>query len=190
MTTRFANPLATGPARRRQTHIEGVTMLGRTRIQRSIIRLGLAAALCLAVAVPASAGDGAEVTSGGLVTLPGGAALGYDIGGHAVMRRIPGDGGSTMITVHVTGLDPYTNYPAHVHNAPCAATPAGGGHYQHAVGGPVDAVNEIWPIVASNAAGIGRGFARHANWARPDAMAVVIHHPENTSIRLACVDLG
>jgi Cu-Zn family superoxide dismutase len=164
-------------------------MLGRKLIRHRLTQLGLAAALCAAIAAPASAGDDAEVTSGSFVTLPGGAALGYDIGGHASMRRVPGGGGSTTITVHVTGLDADTRYPAHVHNAPCDATPPGGGHYQHTVGGPVDAANEIWPIVSSNPAGVGRGFARHANWARPDAMAVVIHYPANTSIRLACVDL-
>lgn len=155
---------------------------------RRIIELVMAAALVVAVAAPASAG-GADVTSGEFVTLAGGANLGYDISGHAQMRRAPGEGGKTIVTVHLSGLDANTTYPTHVHNASCDGTPPGGGHYQHQIGGPVDSVNEIWPVVRSNAGGEGLGIATHAHWARPDAMAVVVHYPANTSIRLACVDL-
>ena len=155
---------------------------------RRTIELLIAGALVVAMAAPASAG-GAEVTTGDVVTLPGGMALGYEISGHAQMRRAPGDGGKTIVTVHLSGLDGNTTYPTHVHNAPCDATPAGGGHYQHQVGGPVDSINEIWPVIATNAAGEGLGKAIHGHWARPDAMAVVVHYPANTSIRLACVDL-
>jgi hypothetical protein len=90
----------------------------------------------------------------------------------------------------VRGLEANTTYPAHVHNAPCSATPPGGSHYQHQVGGPVDAVNEIWPIVTTGSAGRGFGSAWHTHRARPDAMSIVIHYPPDTSIRLACADLS
>jgi hypothetical protein len=155
---------------------------------RKITGIVMAAALVVAVAAPASAG-GADVKSGEFVTLAGGASLGYEVSGHAVMRRVPGQGGKTIVTVHLSGLDVNTTYPTHVHNASCDGTPAGGGHYQHLVGGSVDPVNEIWPVVVSNAAGQGLGTATHNHWARPDAMAVVVHYPADTSIRLACVDL-
>jgi len=127
-----------------------------------------------------------EVTHGQLMTLAGGESLGYDITGHAVMVRTQN---GTSVALHVRGLDADTTYPAHVHNAPCTATPSGGGHYQHVVGGPVDASNEIWPTVATNHRGLGWGRATHDHRARPDAMSIVIHYPLNTSIRLACVDL-
>jgi Cu-Zn family superoxide dismutase len=156
---------------------------------RRLIPLLMATALLVAMASPAAAG-GAEVTAGEFETLPGGVGLGYDITGHAEMRRAPADGGKTIVTVHLRGLDPNTTYPTHVHNAPCTGTPPGGGHYQHDIGGAVDPVNEIWPAVHTNAAGIGLGMAVHGHWARADAMAIVVHYPADTSIRLACVDLG
>jgi len=155
---------------------------------RRTIKLVGAGALFLALVVPANAG-GAVVTSGDFATLSGGADLGYDIDGRAVMVRIPAHDGTTFVAVRVRGLDPRSTYPTHVHNAPCSATPPGGSHYQDEVGGAVDADNEIWPTVNTNAQGNGAGYARQDNWARPDAMSIVVHYPEDTSIRIACADL-
>jgi Cu-Zn family superoxide dismutase len=161
---------------------------------RRIGQLIVVIALVVVAAAPASAGAGvrkhAEVTKGAFVTLSGGADLGYEIEGRAVMVRVPWSHGRTFVALHVRGLDPTTVYPVHVHNAPCSADPAGGSHYQHEIGGAVDAVNEIWPAVTTNAAGRGHGSAMHGHWARPEAQSVVIHYPANTSIRLACADLS
>ena len=161
---------------------------------RRIGQLIVVIALVVVAAAPAAAGTGArrhaEVTKGTFVTLPGGADLGYEVEGRAVMVRMPWRGGRTFVAVQVRGLDPTTAYPAHVHNAPCSADPPGGSHYQHEIGGAVDDVNEIWPAVTTNAAGNGRGWATHRHWARPDAQSIVIHYPANTSIRLACADLS
>jgi hypothetical protein len=130
------------------------------------------------------------VSKGRFVTLAAGADLGYDITGTAVMVRNRDNGGVTRVKVTVAGLDPSTTYKVHVHNALCSADPAGGGHYQNIVGGPVDEFNEIWPVVTTNAAGNGIGTARHEAWARPDAQSVVIHWPVDSGVRLACADLG
>jgi hypothetical protein len=157
--------------------------------RRKLGLLMLATALMVSIAAPASAG-GAQVTKGAFTTLQGGIDLGYDITGRATMIRIPGLHGWTIVSVRAGGLDPVTVYPVHVHNAPCSNNPPGGGHYQNVVGGPVDAFNEMWPVVTTNAAGRGNGFAVHGYWARPDAMSIVIHNPANTSIRLACLDLS
>ena len=131
-----------------------------------------------------------EVTSGHVVTLPGGDDLGYELRGRARMIRTERWGGTTRVVIRVRGLDPDTTYPAHVHNAPCSATPAGGGHYQHEIGGPVDPVNEIWPTITTDERGSGLGVALHGERARDDARSIVVHYPPNTSIRLACVDLS
>lgn len=161
---------------------------------RRIGQLIVVIALVVVAAAPASAGTGvrkhADVTKGTFVTLSGGADLGYEVEGRAVMVRVPWRHGRTFVAVHVRGLDPTTVYPAHVHNAACSADPPGGSHYQHAIGGAVDDVNEIWPVVTTNAAGRGHGSAVHGHWARPDAQSIVIHYPANTSIRLACADLS
>ncbi len=132
-------------------------------------------------------GQRAQVTSGRVQTLAG--WPGDDLAGGAVMIRIGGEDGRTIVSVRVRGLDPNTTYPVHVHNRPCSFTPPGGGHYQHLVGGPVDAVNEIWPAISTNAQGNGTGFATHDHRARPEAQAIIVHNPSNTSIRLACIDL-
>lgn len=130
-----------------------------------------------------------EVTSGSFETLPGGTELGYDVRGHAVMIRSTRHGGRTTVAVCVRGLQPETVYPTHVHDQPCSSTPPGGSHYQHEVGGPVDAANEMWPTVTTNRRGNGFGVATHGHRARADAQSIVVHFPLDTSIRLACLDL-
>lgn len=160
------------------------------KIRHSAAAVLSAAALTFGVAAPATThahrGHHIQVTTGEFQTLPGGTEMGYDIEGRAVMVRLPH---RTFVAAFVGGLDAGTSYPTHVHNAPCSADPPGGSHYQHQVGGPVDTVNEMWPIVATNRRGWGHGHAAHAHRARPDAQSIVIHYPEDTKVRLACVDL-
>ena len=160
-------------------------------MRQALIPILLATAGLTAVATPVEAHGRhhREVTHGPVTTLPGGTDIGYHLHGRAKMVRTDRHGGTTRVVVNVRGLDPDTTYPTHVHNQPCSATPPGGGHYQHVIGGPVDPVNEIWPTVRSDARGRGHGFAIHDEWARPDAMSIVIHYPADTSIRLACIDL-
>jgi hypothetical protein len=153
------------------------------------VAVGAVALVGLGVAHQVTA-SGGEVTSGQIEALPGAATVGLDPAGHVHMVRLPADGGRTRVMVHVTGLAPDTAYPVHIHNASCSGTPAGGGHYQHMVGGAVDAVNEIWPVVRTNSEGVGLGMATHGHFARDDARSLIIHYPQNTAIRVACADLG
>ena len=160
---------------------------GRHRLIVAMLAL-ITAAVVLATAAPARSTEDAELTWGRFEMFSAGEERGFDVRGVALLVRAPAGGGTTVVLVRVRGLvAEYPAYPAHVHNAPCAG--GGGGHYQHEMGGAVDAVNEIWPTVSSNGAGRGRGFAVHGNWARPDAQSIVIHDPGDTSIRLACADL-
>ena len=154
------------------------------RITSIIIAVLIGAAAITAGTAVASE---SSVATGEFETLAGGVELGYSVDGVARMVRSSGD--HTIVTVHVSGLDPNSTYPVHVHDRPCSATPPGGGHYQHEIGGAVDADNEIWPIVRTGPTGQGLGTALHDHVARADAQAVVIHYPANTSIRLACADL-
>jgi len=138
--------------------------------------------------VDAHNGRSLEVTNGRFQTLPHDADGVHDeVKGGAIMFRFAD---ATAVYVEVKGLAPDTTYPTHVHNQPCSSTPPGGGHYQNTVSGPVDATNEVWPTVTTDDRGRGSGRAFHAFRARPEAQSVVIHHPANTSIRLACVDLS
>ena len=149
--------------------------------------LVVVAALTVGMAAPASANHGikAKVTTGEFVTLQAGSDGGYTVEGRAIMVRILH---MTFVLVRARGLDAATTYPTHVHNAECADPTFGGGHYQHNVGGNVNDVNEIWPFVTTNDNGRGKGFAWHRHRARPEAMSIVIHHPD-TLARLACADL-
>lgn len=161
-------------------------------MKQALIPILLATAGLTAIASPVDAHPRSHrvVTHGHFETLPGGAELGYHVHGRAKMVRIDRDGGMTRVVVRVRGLGPDTTYPTHVHNQPCSADPAGGGHYQDMMSGPIDPVNEIWPTITTDDRGRGYGSAVHGAWARDDAMSIVIHEPTNTKIRVACVDLS
>jgi superoxide dismutase, Cu-Zn family len=149
----------------------------------------LAAAVVLSVTVaasPADAGNAAQVTHGRFQTTSTGLARGFHITGEAVMVRSDTDGGRTLVVSVARGLEPGTTYGSHVHNAPCST--GGGGHYQHVVGGAVDAVNEIWPVLRAQPSGVAQGMAVHGHRARPEAQSIVIHDPSDGA-RIACLDL-
>lgn len=143
----------------------------------------IVAILAVAVGLPGLASSG-EVTRGSFNTYASGPELGYGISGHAHMTRTAD--GKTIVSVHAVGLLPNTAYGVHVHNKACGDN-NGGGHYQNVVDGAVDAINEIWPLFTTNAAGIGNGYASNNFRARPEAQAVVIHAPGGA--RIACADL-
>lgn len=129
--------------------------------------------------------DGQLTVDGSVHTFSAGLTRGYDISGDASLTRDLANG-ATIAAVTVDGLAPDTSYGVHVHNAPCAA--GGGGHYQDLVGGPVDANNELWPRVTTDATGHGEGYAA-VDWvARGEAQSIVIH--DSDGARIACSDLG
>lgn len=159
-------------------------------MKKALTLIILTATGLAASTAPADAHNGRslEVTNGRFQTLPHDADGVHDeVKGGAIMFRFAD---ATAVYVEVKGLAPDTTYPTHVHNQPCSSTPPGGGHYQNTVSGPVDATNEMWPTVTTDDRGRGSGRAFHAFRARPEAQSVVIHHPANTSIRLACFDLS
>ena len=143
----------------------------------------LAAGLALLALAASALAQGAHVTSGSFHTYASGPSLGYEVSGRAQMVRTAD--GKTIVQVHLSGLHPHVT---HVHNLPCSVN-SGGGHYQHIVDGPVDAVNEIWPGFTTNAAGNGNGNATNDFTARPEAQSVVIHDPDAGNARIACADL-
>ncbi|HEU5083472.1 MAG TPA: hypothetical protein VFU14_09050 [Acidimicrobiales bacterium] len=137
-----------------------------------------------AVAGAADGGDAGRADHGELVRF---AAAPASLEGHATMVRT-GDG-STIVSLHVSGLEPGATYGAHVHNRPCS-TNLGGTHYEHPgfEGGPAGYEDEIWPgPFTTNAAGVGRGRVVVPVTAGPDAVSVVVHAPGGTKI--ACADL-
>ena len=148
-----------------------------------------------AVVVPASPA-GAATSVGRFESL----SADYDIQGVAILSRTSN---GTSGRVVVTGLEPGVVYAAHLHNAACAASNPGGGHYQNAAGAGVTPPNELWFSSSSNplagiranrgGVAIGRGSAEWV--ARPDARAVVIHAIPSGGTpaggpKIACADLA
>lgn len=159
---------------------------------RKPLAIVVAGALAAMAAVQvASAGNGAQKTTGTFAAVPGYAD--YGITGTARLVRLPSE--RTNAKVKVEGLQPGQTYLSHVHNAPCST--GGGGHYQNQVGGATTPPNELWLAtdaetvgITANPKGKAVGTGR-ADWlARPEAQSIVIHHYSDPAIRVACADLS
>ena len=102
--------------------------------------------------------------------------------------------GTTIVSLHVTGLAPAGRYVSHVHAAPCGVG-AADGHYKLDPAGAAVPPNEIWlgggPFVA-NAAGIADERAVADYTAGTRAVSVVVHDLSlpSTANKIACADLG
>ncbi len=138
----------------------------------------------LALAAPALAGPGAHV-DGHLVRYN--VALAPD-GATAKVHSVETGNGRTIVTLHVRGLQPHTQYGAHAHVSPCGITGAAAGpHYQYVQGSPTspqfaNPENEIWLDLTTDAA--GNGHAKSVvDWQFPDDRkpASVIFHERHTS---------
>jgi Cu/Zn superoxide dismutase len=162
-------------------------------------RAAIIASLCVGAALLVSAGATAATKERGTFEMfSAGADLGLSIEGLAQITRTES---STMVKIHVRGLEPGTTYAAHLHNAPCSEN-MGGGHYKNDPAGPSMPPNELWLSstsdpkagITANAAGVAHGRGS-ADWvARPEAQSVVIHFipPGGTTAggpKIACADL-
>jgi hypothetical protein len=129
------------------------------------------------------------VTRGDFAPFAVGAGL--SISGHAQMIRTAD--GTTIVTIHVEGLQPGVTYDSHVHAAACGTGEADG-HYNfgHAVSGGAGPLNgEIWPgPVTANGGGIANGRVVVGETAGPTAASVVVHRPGTAPNKIACADLG
>jgi hypothetical protein len=96
----------------------------------------------------------------------------------------------TQIELAVTGLTAGETYPVHVHALPCAVMDADG-HYKIDPS-VTDALedNELWPTLTPDDSGEASSSFMNAHVARPDALAVVIHHAiAEPAPKIACADL-
>ena len=180
-------------------------MLRSTAARTAVVSAGLTGLAALALAAPAAAGPGAHVAGDLVAYSP---AVPQDA--RAKVHSVETGDGRTIVTLHVKGLQPHTEYGAHAHVNACSPTsgPAAGPHYQFEVD-PVspstdpqfaNPSNEIWLDLTTNAAGNGSAKAVVA-WQFPSerrARSVIIH-AEHTATgpgtsgtagaRLACLSV-
>jgi Cu-Zn family superoxide dismutase len=99
-----------------------------------------------------ASGEGSAPVSGQFAPVAD-APDGYSqVDGEAELTRV--DGGTT-VSLSVTGLEPKTNYVAHLHTGGCDQADPGGPHFQFEKGGSDEPPNEIHLEFTSNAAGEG-----------------------------------
>jgi Cu-Zn family superoxide dismutase len=124
-----------------------------------------------------------SILSGEFALLPDGTA------GAGVVQLLRREDGTTVVQLQVTGLDPDTEYPAHVHAMPCDVG-AADGHYKldPSVTEALEE-NEIWPTFTTDENGTGLAEVEVEHTARGDAQALVIHDPSSGN-KLLCADLN
>ncbi|MGK5558506.1 hypothetical protein ACSNOI_43590 [Actinomadura kijaniata] len=113
-------------------------------------------------------------------------------GARVKVRSVSVRGHRNVTTLWLDGLKPGTPFMAHVHVDRCGVDPlASGGHYQHRVGGPVDAANEVWFSFRTDGRGHARASAEH-NWTYEPGRfpgSVVVHEHGPEARRIACASV-
>lgn len=123
-----------------------------------------------------------QITVGEIKTTDTGNAAGQAIFGRSMLVRDL-QTGTTEAFTHAMGLPVSVPASTHIHDLPCAI--GGGGHYKFDYSiAAAQQSNEIWPVIAAGADGIGSGYTRVNHLARPEAQAVVIH--DAAGARHAC----
>jgi hypothetical protein len=103
-----------------------------------------------------------------------GAPADYDeVDGEVELTR---SAGGTTVALSVTGLEPKTEYMAHLHSGGCGEADPGGPHFQFKQGGSEEPPNEIHLEFRSNAAGEGEAEAKSKREVPVgEAGSVVVH---------------
>lgn len=135
-------------------------------------------ALALAAGIAACGGDShsekqeSEAVSAPFKLVPG-APAGYEaLAGEATVERAEG---GTTVSVRVTGLEPSTEYVAHLHSGSCDETDPGGPHFKFNPKGSEQPPNEIHLELNSKADGAARATAASKRVPPGEAGSVVIH---------------
>jgi hypothetical protein len=104
-----------------------------------------------------------------LANAPGGYAK---VAGTAELKR---EDGKSTTTIELTGLEPNTEYMAHLHVAGCQGSDPGGPHFQFQKGGSEEPPNEIHLSFESDAEGAGGAEVESREVPVGEAGSVVLH---------------
>lgn len=178
----------------------------KTPRPRHLALVSAASALSLLASSPALASADRVRAEGTLIAY----SSAVPAGAHARVQAVANAAGNLVVTLHVRGLRPNTEYGAHAHQNACGATGAAAGpHFQHVVD-PVQPStnpayanprNEIWLDLTTDDEGNGSAQALVRWQFAPDRRAgsVIIHEhltnpgPDNAGTagaRLACLTVG
>jgi hypothetical protein len=125
-----------------------------------------------------TSGEESAPVTGQFAPVAGAPAGDAKVDGEVELTR---SGGGTTVSISVTGLEPKTDYIAHLHTGGCDQADPGGPHFQFEKGGPEEPPNEIHLEFTSNAAGEGEAEASSKREVPVgEAGAVVIHVAEES----------
>jgi Cu-Zn family superoxide dismutase len=117
-----------------------------------------------------------EAVSGQFELLSGAPAADQSVSGEAALER--SDGGTT-VSLDVSGLDPDTEYVAHLHSEGCDQADPGGPHFKFDPSGSDEPPNEIHLEFSSGADGAGKAKASSKGEVPVgEAGSVVLHEAE------------
>jgi hypothetical protein len=120
-----------------------------------------------------ASGEESTPVSGQFAPVADAPASDSKVDGEAELTR---SGGGTNVSITVTGLEPKTEYIAHLHTGGCGQSDPGGPHFQFKQGGSEEPPNEIHLEFTSNAAGEGEAEASSKREVPVgEAGSVVIH---------------
>ena len=122
-------------------------------------------------------GESTEAVGGQFERLPGAPSEYKAVAGEATLERA--DGGTT-VSLDVTGLEPRTEYVAHLHSGGCGQADPGGPHFKFNPKGSDEPPNEIHLEFSSKADGAGTASAS-SNREVPagEAGSIVLHEAES-----------
>lgn len=134
-------------------------------------------------------GEISEIVSGDFTPVADAPAGYSEVSGEADIER-PESGG-TVLSLSVSGLEPKTEYMAHLHTGGCDQADPGGPHFQFEKGGAEEPPNEIHLEFSSNAAGEGEAEASSKREVPVgEAGSVVVHTVAGESHHEAAADDG
>jgi hypothetical protein len=137
--------------------------------------VALAAMLGLA-ACGSSDEDKAEVVSGQFELVSGAPAGDQGVAGEAILERADG---ATTVSLDASGLEPDTEYVAHLHTEGCDQAEPGGPHFKFNADGGDESPNEIHLEFHSDATGGGKAKASSDREVPAgEAGSVVLHEAE------------
>ncbi|MDP9443182.1 MAG: hypothetical protein M3P83_02030 [Actinomycetota bacterium] len=153
------------------------------------------AAVLYAAAAPPAVSAASHVVAEGTFSSSG-PAWTYDpivpIRASAVVRTIETDSGQMVATLQVRDFAGAVDFTVHAHTGSCGPNPlASGGHYQHEVGGAVDAANELWLGFSTTPSGTGSAQSVVDWHFRPGgARSITFHDPDRSGLRVACLPVS